>query len=885
MSLWSRVRNIFRRDALRRELEEEVATHFEEAREHGRSAEEIRRAFGSPLLHRERSRDLKILPWLDSLRSDVVFGWRQLCKNRTVTIAAVLSLGLGIGACTTAFRLIDALLLRPMPVVDPHRLFSLGWLLFDDKAGKSVVGDGFDYPGYRRVRDAIQDQADLLAIGYPNRQDITFQGDPEMEKAYCQYISGNVFGVFGLKPALGRLIGPADDTIPGGHPVAVVSYEYWTSRFGRDPQVLGKTFRRDGVLYEIAGVMQEGFTGTFTGIFTDIYIPTMMNEESIFDSGFRWFTAWARVKPGEDPEAIHQRLQVLYGAHLRDQAKSFGARRSQKEIEEYISRPLVMNSASAGYSRFQYDLSRPLWTLAAVVFLVLLIACANVANLLTAQAASRTREMALRISIGAGRRRLLQMVLIEAAILTVLAAAVGGLLTAWATPFVASLVNPPQNPIRLILAWDWRVLSFSAALASIVTLVFGAVPAFRASAVKPITALKGGGDPHKRHLLMRGLIAAQVAFCFLVFFVAGLFVSTFQRLGDQPIGFSSDRVLALNLAAVGRQPIESARQILDHLRTLPGVESASLSNFALLTGAGWDGPIRINGQLQNLTPYFMGVSSGFFETMKIPLLGGRDLRPNETDGSSGTTEPGIAIVNERFARQYFHGENPVGKSFERWRGKDAVATYRIVGVVGNARYRDLREPIHPTAYLPFEDHANFLTAEVRSTSANPLALASFLRREVPRIHPEFRVSDITPQADIVARHTIRERLLAALSFFFALVALLLAGVGIYGVLNFSVIQRTREIGIRMALGARPANVVRKLSSEIVAMVFAGSLAGLALGLIAERWMAALLFEVKGTDLVILVTPALALMTAALLAALPPVARAIRIDPAQALRSE
>jgi putative ABC transport system permease protein len=882
MSLWSRVRNVFCSERVNRDLNEEMRLHLEEALERGRSNTEAGRAFGNSLLQRERSRDFKLIPWLDSLRADIIFGWRQLCKNRTVTIAAVLSLGLGIGACTTAFRLIDALLLRPMPVAEPDRLYSLGWLIYDDKAGRTVIGDGFDYPGYRRVRDAIQDQVDLLAVGQPNRQDITFQSDLEMEKANCQYISGNVFGIFGLKAALGRLIGPSDDVNPGSHPVAVISYDYWSSRFGRDRQIVGRTFRRDGSLYEIVGVLEEGFTGTSTGIFTDIYIPTMMNKESIFDDGWRWFTAWARVKPGQDPKTVHQRLQVLYSAHLRDQAKSFGGRRSQREIEKYVSQPLVMNSATAGYSLLQRDLRQPLWTLAAVVLLVLLIACANVANLLTAQATARTREMALRVSIGAGRHRLLQIVLIEAAMLTLFAMTIGGLLAWWAAPFVASMVNPPQNPIRLVLTADWRVLSFAGVLAGLVTLLFGAVPALRASAVKPINALKGGEDPHQRRRLMHALIAAQVAFCFLVFFVASLFVSTFQRLVQQPMGFSSERVLALNLAAVGKQPIEYSRQILDHLRTLPGVESAALSNFALLTGSGRDNPIRVGGQLQSFAPYFLGISPAFFETMKIPLLAGRDFRPSETDGAADTD---LAIVNESFARQYFNGENPVGKSFERWRGKDAIATYQIVGYSRDARYRDLREPIRPTAYVPLEPDANFITAEVRTMAENPMALASSLRREVPRVRPEFRVSNITPQAEIVARHTIRERLLAALSLFFAIVALLLAGVGMYGVLNFSVIQRTREIGIRMALGARPSNIVRKLTREIAVVLFIGSGAGLALGLMAERCIASLLFDVRGTDFVILLTPALALIIAAIIAALPPAIRAIRIDPSQALRSE
>jgi predicted permease len=496
--------------------------------------------------------------------------------------------------------------------------------------------------------------------------------------------------------------------------------------------------------------------------------------------------------------------------------------------------------------------------------------------------------MALRVSIGAGRARLVQLVLLESAWLALLAAALGGVFAWWATPAAVGMINPPDNPARLSLPADWRVLGFGLVLTVGVMLLFGLAPALRASGVKPVSALKGGEDPHSRRRLMHALIAVQTAFCFLVLFVAGLFVATFEHLSNRPTGFSAQRLLTLETVTTRPQPPALWDQVAEHLRTVAGVETVGVASTVLLGGWGsWNNLISVNGAPPNgVLAYMLRASPGWIDALKIPLLEGRDFRP-------GDTYPGFAIVNRTFAKTYFNGEDPVGKPFEVVFSGGSRLRFECVGLVGDVTYRDVREPILPQVYVPFHsiDAKGVLqpisqgTFIVRTSSANPMALASLLRREVPRVRPEFRVSNIRTQTEINQSHTVRERLLARLAVFFGVVALVLAGVGLYGVLDYSVVQRRKEIGIRMALGAQAGDVARRVTLEVFSMVLAGALAGLALGFAAARYIEALLYQVKATDPRMLALPALTMIAAVLLAALPPVIHAVRIDPAETLRLE
>jgi predicted permease len=801
---------------------------------------------------------------IDSLRSDAVFGWRQLNKKKVTSAAAILSLALAIGACTSAFRLIDALLLRPLPVAQPERLYALsrqGFLM----NGKPTTYDGWEYPLFRQMRAAVKSQASLIAISYSQRVDLTYSAD--YEKVHVQYVSGWMFDSFGLRPALGRLLTENDDRNPGGHPVAVLSHDYWTRRFGRDPKVIGRTFRLGNNPYEIIGVAGERFTGVEPGTVIDIFMPTMMHW-GISQPRWALFRTFVRLQPGVAPEPARDRLRA-----------TFLAVHEQKD-----NQTLLMEPAAAGLSGMQKNYRLSLMALGVLVGLVLLIACANVANLMAAQAAARSREMALRVSIGAGRRRLVQLVLVESAIVAALAAAIGGLFAWWSAPFVLSRINPPDDPARLALPADWRVLAFGLALTLGVTILFGLAPALRASRVAPVSALKGGEDPHSRRL-MHVLIAVQVAFCFLVLFVSGLFIATFDRLSHQPTGFSAERLLNLDVATQRHEPTALWNQVADHLRNVPGVETVAFADWALLDAYSFKvSDVSINGEPPTKEDaWFMNVSPGWIDTMRIRLIDGRDFRASEMS-------PGAAIVNEAFARQFFDGRNPIGKRFEGTSGYMRGQRFQIVGLVRDARYRYLRQPVVPVAYTPFhrlDDKGTMLggTFVVRTSSPNPLALASILRREVSRARPEFRVSNIRTQKELEQSQTIRERLLAMLALFFAGVAVLLAGIGLYGVLDYSVFQRRREIGIRMAIGAQAGDIARRVTVEVFTMVVAGALAGLALGMASARYIETLLYQVKPTDLGLLALPSLIILAAALLAALPAVIHAVRIDPVTMLRSE
>jgi predicted permease len=880
MSWWSRLANVFRPDRLSRDIDEELQAHIDEAVDRGRDPAEAHRSLGPALRLREESRDMRLLTWLDSLRTDAAFGWRQLLKNKVASAAAILSLALGIGACTGAFRLIDALLLRPLPVTEPDRLYVLARQGIDP-GGHFRTTDSTEYPTFQLERAAVKDQAELIAVSYADRADLTYGSDEEMEKAHRQFVSGWMFESFGLRPTLGRLLATDDDLKPHAHAYAVLSYGYWKSRFGRDPKIVGRTFRMGNDLCEIVGVGPEGFTGTEPGTAIDIFLPTMMNP-GVTHADWSWFRTFVKLKAGVAVEPVREKLAAINQAVEEETVKRFVGMPKQR-IEDFLHQKLVLEPAAAGVSAMQDDYRASLAALEILVALVLLIACANVANLMTAQAAARAREMALRVSIGAGRARLLQLVMVEAAWIGVMAAGVGFALAWWSAPFIVSRINPPGDPARLFLPADWRVLGFGLILIVSVMLLFGLAPALRASAVQPLSALKGGDDPHSRRRLMRALIGVQTAFCFLVLFVAGLFMATFERLSNRPTGFSADRLLNLDTIAQRPQPSVYWDQVAQRLRELPGVETVALSNWPILSGNGAFGYVSTNGAPPSgVLAYFMYVSPGWLDAMKIPLLDGRDFRPEDVS-------PRVAIVNREFAEQFFAGADPVGK----WFGRLGNPRVQIVGLVPNALYQDMREPAMPAAYYPFQavgdkgalqpiEKATFI---VRTAASNPLTLASTLRREIPRARPEFRVSNIRTQSEIDQSHTVRERLLSGLAFFFGAVALLLAGVGLYGVLDYSVLQRRREMAIRMALGARAGHVARRVTAHAYTMVIAGALGGLALGFASARSIESLLYQVKPSDPRVLALPALTILAVALLAALPPVIRAVRIEPATMLRAE
>jgi predicted permease len=807
-------------------------------------------------------------------------------KRKVATGAAVLSLALAIGACTAAFRLVDALFLRPMPVRDPGSLYCVSYHGFDFRTGEPKTWASNSYPIFRQMRAALKGKAEVVAVSFMSHIDLTYGSDANTEKAYRQSVSGEMFSDFGLRPALGRLLTEDDDRVPGAKPFAVLSYDYWTARFGQDRAVIGRTLHMADAVYQVVGVAPKGFTGTEPGTMTDIFAPTMMEAGSVNRDNSFWLRIFVRVKPGIRVESVSAQMDAIYQVAEKERAKRF-LNFPKHLLANYPNAHLVLQSAREGASNMQTEYRSALIALCVLVAMVLWIACTNVANLMLAQAAARGREMALRVSVGASRWRLLQMVMVESAILGLMATGLG-MLFAWrAAPFVVSKINPPDDPARLVLDADWAIVAFGLALALGVTLLFGLMPAMRVSGVKPVDALKGLEERYAKSRLMHGLIAAQVAFCFVVLFAAALFAATFENLAKQPTGFSADRVLLLDTVTEQAQFPMKWGQMSERLRAVAGVQSVALEAWPLMSGTMHNDRISVtNAPPSEVLAFFLAVSPGWLDTMKIPLISGRDFR-------DGDANPSVAIVNEMFAKQYFDGANPVGKSFETKAPDGANKHFNIVGLAGDASYRSLREETLPQAYIPFHSvdaagtpqRIRGATIVVRTKTADAAALSGTLRRVMTQADSVFRVSTVSTQLALIESQTIRERLLANLAVFFAGVALLLAAIGLYGVLNYSVLQREHEIGIRVAVGARAENIAWLVTARVAAMVMMGALTGLIVSLGSERYVATLLYRVRATDPWMLLFPATVLLTAALLAILPAVRRAVTIDPSVMLRAE
>jgi len=869
------------------DLAEELRAHAELAAEYAQRKHtsdphqdlRTRRTVSSAL---ESLRDQRGLPWLDALKSDAIFGWRQIVRHRTASTIAVLSLGLSIGATATAFRLVDAILLRPLPIADPDHLY-FAQLTYVES---SETREDYDYPSYRHFRDLLTDRADVMVVGSSHPVEASIAGGLS-ERFLLQYLSGNVFPQFGLQPAAGRLLGLADDDTPGAHPVAVLSHNCWTQRFARDPRVVGSTVTINSEPYEIVGVAPSGFIGTEPGLVPDVFVPATMNTEALDAHGWSWFALWLRPRPGVEPDTIRQMMQAAFDRDQRSRLKDFSADTPKLTIERFLAQRIALRPAGHGLSPIQKHLATPLTILMGLILLVLVMACATVGNLLTGQAVARAREMALRVSIGAGRARLIQLVMVESAILALAASALGAAIASWAAPTVVGMIRPIEIPIYLVFGFDWHTAVFGVALAIGVTALFGFTPALRASSVTPMLALKGGETVRSRRVI-KTLLVLQMTFCAFVLFASGLFRATFDRLSSQSFGLSYDHVLAV--AADSPDDAHRARRwrsIAEAARHLPGVESVAVAGWPLLSMNRWTS--TITGGNQGAEPHdeqFLGVSSGFFATLRIPMLEGRDFRDNDVAPDLGEAEqpiPGVGIVTEAFARRYFGRSSSIGRQVLVRRSKDTDAPLTIVGLVADTAYRHVREPMKPIVFVPM-NRIGSGTMLIR-TAGDPLALGPTVGRVFARDWPEARLRQMRPATDFIETQMVVERLLARLTSWFAILALLLAGIGLYGVVNDAVIQRRREIGVRMALGARAPDIVRHVTAGALVLVCAGVAFGLGGGVAFGRVIGSLLFGVTPTEFSALGMPFAILTGVFTLASLSPSIRAVRTNPTETLRSE
>jgi predicted permease len=892
MSFISRLLNLARTRRVDRDLSDEQQFHLEARIDELVAAgmtrdaarDEATRRFGGRLQVREASRDVRLVPWLESLLRDLRHAIRLLRRDAAVSGAAVVSLGLALGACAAAFALVDALMLRPLPVRDPQQLVYLTYPTYFDP---QPIGESFNYPVFERLKEAGRSRVDLVLVSsrMPRRARLPGGDDPR-EEFQVQFVSGDAFNVLGVKPALGRIIGPADDTF-GSPPVAVLDHRYWVTRLAADPAVVGRVIALDDQRIEVVGVMEPGFSGIEPGRRPDVWLPASIYDRRSFTSRqWNWFRIIGRLGPGVDAAAAHAVLQPAFTAFRSEIAAGMPPERPREAVRRFVETPLGIESAATGPSALRRELGRPLLVLFLVAGLILLIAASNVANLLLARGAARAHELSLRLSLGAGRSRLVQQSLVESAVLTAIASVLALGIARITAPAVVTLLSPAASPAFLALRTDWRVLSFLVLVAALTTALFGLGPARRASRVAPMGALAAGsGRATARTGLWRPLVAVQIAFSLSVLFVASLLLMSFARLARVDIGFNPERIVSIAVDAPQiRERLDRVNlgmQLLERVRTTPGVADASLSAWPLFSEGGWTSSVLIPGQPpDDHDSVHLSVYPRFFSTMGMRLVAGRDFEDRDVVNASPTAELPI-VVNEAFARRYFGAEPAVGRIVQRRADNRGVTTQRIVGVVQDTKYNDPREAAPTTVFVAVGGFGSLI---VRLDRESP-AIVDSVRRVVKETHPAIVVNSVTMQSTLVDNTMLRERLLALLSGFFATVGLVLTAVGLYGVLSYSVIHRTREIGVRVALGAQRRAIVRSLLAEVATVTTVGVAAGLTGGVLLARYVASLLFDVTPLDASSLVLPVAALLAAAAAAAIVPVLRATRVDPVVALRAE
>jgi predicted permease len=838
---------------------------------------------------------------------DLRYALRSMRTNPGFTVIAVASLALGIGVNTVVFSLVDQLLLWSVPARDPGRLVAI-------QGGRST-----SYPFYREYRDRNQVFSDMFASSRPMTAGVRPEGAPAAEPEHVAYVSGNYFGALGIGAAAGRVIASSDDVKPGGSPVAVLSYSYWQRRFAGDLGVIGRTLAVNGYPLEIAGIAERGFTGLFKGRPADAFIPLTMFPVTTPASAAVWNTpnvnllsAMARLKPGVTREQAQAGMRVLWPqvaeAVSDEVAKAGGRRRKYKEDQ------IRLLPGAHGVSFGPDAMLDPLKTLSIATGLVLLIACANVANLLLARATGRRKEIAVRLAVGATRGRLVRQLLSESLVLAVAGGAIGLALAHWGVLALAkaSLVDPD-----LRFQPNLKVAAFSAGVTLLTGILFGLVPAFRASRIGLSGSMKDGGSAGQggsRLRLGKALIAGQVALSLTLLVGAGLFIRTLRNLESIDIGFDRENVILVdvdptNLGYKGHRLRTFYDQLLERTRHLPGVRSAALSH---MTPMGENSRVRTfsaEGYVpkpdENLMAYSNPVTSGYFRTFGVPMLLGRDFQqgdePAATPGDSVMAALGrlsggfsempasasrVCIVNESFARHLFGGANPVGRRLSYEDRYTAEGAIEIVGVVKDIRHETIRQSDETgMIYVPsWSNGAEARRLAVRLTG-KPAPVVAAIRRELRDSDPNVPVLRTRPLEEYVNGSLGRERLIAYLSGFFGILALGLASVGLYGVVAYSVTQRTKEVGIRMALGAQRGDVVRMIVGESLVPVLFGIGIGLAGALALTRLVAGLLYGVAPRDPVSIIVAAGALLAVSLTAAALPARRCSRVEPLTALRYE
>jgi predicted permease len=886
-SLW---RNLLHRQAQDDDLDAELTAAFDALVDAhvqtGMAAGDARRAamleLGRIASIKTQVQEARSGAGLETMWHDITFGARLLRRNPLFASTAMLSLAAGIGATTTMFSLVNALLLRDVQVAAPRQLVEV-W-----RTTQFGSGTAFSYPAYERLRDENTVFSGVLTMSKNPMAGNTGSGN----RAAGRFVSGNFFEVLGLTPLAGRLLSRRDDRLdaPDGSAVAVLSHRFWLREYGGSADALGQAVRIGSVPFTIVGVAPAGFDDLAVGRAADFFIPMgsepLVRRNSLLRSpASSWIGIVGRLKPDVTSTAAQAGLDPIFTRLMADLAAEVPDAEARERLR---AQRLFVQSASNGVSDLRRDFSRPLLLLMGAVTLVLLIACANVVNLLLARGVTRRREIAVRLAIGASRTRVIRQLLTESALLGVAGAALGLLVAAWGAPLALTLIVQGGSPIDLDVAPDWRVLFFTATVAIGASLLAGVLPALRTARADITPSFQA----NTRSLSLtrestrwgHALIAAQVALSLMLVAGASLLVATLRNIRGLHPGFEAEHVVLLTVDPMrvgysGERLTQYYRNILVSVRAVPGVTAASLSKITPISGGGMDLPITIEGRRRE--PGVMVnanvMSEAFFTTMSIPMLLGRDFGPEDD-----RRETAAAIVNEAFAQRYFKNENPIGRRFTL----SGPAPLEIVGLVANSKYYTLRDTDKPTVYLNAINTGDpgGLTLSAR-TSGDPLAFAKGIRDRVQSVGPAVPVSDVRTLSSQVERSLVRERLVARLLGAFAVLSLFLASVGLYGVLGYGVARRTGEIGLRLALGATRGGVLRSVLRQSAIVVVIGSAAGIPAALLSSRSIASLLYDVTPFDVRVLGGAVATLFGVAMIAAALPAWRASRVDPLIALRHE
>jgi putative ABC transport system permease protein len=832
---------------------------------------------------------------MQTLWQDLRYGARVLLKNPGFTVIAVLTLALGIGANTAIFSLTDQILLRLLPVERPEELVVLR---SPGPQGGKVWSDGdntasFSYPMYKDLRDRGNNVFSGLAARFA--LSLSVAGAGQTERADGELVSGNYFEVLGVRPALGRVFNQEDDRAPGAHPVIVLSHAYWGRRFGADPAILNKTLTVNGTLVTIIGVSREGFRGVQVGQTPDVFIPMMMkaqmtpNWNGLDDRRDYWLAIIGRLKPGMSRAQTEEAVRPSYRSILEEEVSLRGGR-SAEWRQRFLDKRILLDDGSKGRQILQLGAQKPFLILTGMAGLALLIACANVANLLLARGAARQREIALRMALGAGRWRLMRQFLLESLLLSLVGGAVGLMVALWTIRGLVAAIPPSVGALGLSTGLDPRLLGFTLALSALTGLLFGVAPAARATRLNLEATLREHGSSVSGGLsgvrFRKALVASQIVLTTVLLVGAGLFARSLGNLNRLDLGLRADHLIAFSVAPElnGYSP-QRTIAFFDDLRqdiaALPGVRSVSAAEYPILTDTNAGSNATIDGyqaqENEDMEVRYNRIGPDYFATMGIPLIGGREFIVADTSGS-----PKVAIINETMARRFFANRNPIGSHF----ALGSVDRVEIVGVVNDSKHATVREEKRPFAYFPYAQKKDLgrITFYAR-TEQDAASVTPSMQREVARRDNNLPIYDLKTLRQQTDESLFNDRFLTFLSICFGSLAAALAAVGLYGVMAYTVTRRIREIGIRIALGATQARVAWLVLREVSLLAGAGLLAGVPLAFALGRAAESLLFGVKAGDPAVFAAACLLLALVALLGGYLPARRAAKVDPMVALRRE